>query len=186
MLDPNRPIREATELLRCLEMTQWATTGPRRGRRPADLRLRRLSSDALGRGLALFVLVATPDPERLARTGLSGPIGPADIGQCFCSSSFATAWRFLKFLARRLSRCTLAARASDSRNFETLLDIGPDINPRAQILPHSITSSALASRDGGTVRPSALAVFRLMVNSNFVGCTTGSSAGVSPFKIRPT
>src|SRR6476661_2865298 len=52
--------------------------------------------------------------------------------------------------------------------------------------PHSITSSALASRDGGTVMPSALAVFRLMVNSNFVGCTTGSSAGVSPFRIRPT
>jgi hypothetical protein len=41
---------------------------------------------------------------------------------------------------------------------------------------YSITSSALASKDGGTVRPSALAVFRLMVNSNFVGCTTGSSA----------
>jgi hypothetical protein len=52
--------------------------------------------------------------------------------------------------------------------------------------PYSITSSALASRDGGTVRPSALAVFRLMVKSNFVGCTTGSSAGVSPFRIRPT
>src|ERR1700675_1556393 len=41
-------------------------------------------------------------------------------------------------------------------------------NPDSDEL-HSITSSALASRDGGTVRPSALAVFRLMVKSNFVG-----------------
>src|ERR1700730_2508011 len=58
------------------------------------------------------------------------------------------------------------------------------INGSGQL--YSITSSALASSDGGTVRPSALAVFRLMVKSNFVGCTTGSSAGVSPFRIRPT
>src|SRR6516162_1509467 len=33
---------------------------------------------------------------------------------------------------------------------------------------HSITSSARASRIGGTSRPSALAVFRLMINSNLV------------------
>jgi hypothetical protein len=34
--------------------------------------------------------------------------------------------------------------------------------------PHSITSSARASRAVGTVRPSALAVLRLITNSNFV------------------
>src|SRR6516164_5980258 len=34
--------------------------------------------------------------------------------------------------------------------------------------PHSITSSAAASRICGAVRPSALAVLRLMINSNFV------------------
>jgi hypothetical protein len=34
---------------------------------------------------------------------------------------------------------------------------------------HSITSSARASSVGGTVRPSALAVFRLMTSSNVVG-----------------
>src|SRR5262249_38581083 len=50
---------------------------------------------------------------------------------------------------------------------------------------HSITSSALASSGGGTSRPSALAVLRLMMNSNFVGCWTGSSAGLSPLRIRP-
>jgi hypothetical protein len=40
---------------------------------------------------------------------------------------------------------------------------------------HSITSSAMASRFGGMVRPSALAVLRLMTRSNLVGRTTGKS-----------
>src|SRR5262249_23930318 len=51
---------------------------------------------------------------------------------------------------------------------------------------HSITSSARASRVGGTSRPSALAVFRLITSSKLVGCCTGRSAGLAPFKIRPT
>src|SRR5262249_20704911 len=40
-------------------------------------------------------------------------------------------------------------------------------------LHHSITSSAIASSVGGTVRPSALAAFRLITSSNLVDCTTG-------------
>ena len=39
------------------------------------------------------------------------------------------------------------------------------------------TSSARSSTDGGIASPSAFAVFRLMTNSNFVGCSTGKSAG---------
>ena len=35
---------------------------------------------------------------------------------------------------------------------------------------YSITSSARESSDGGTVRPSAFAVLRLITNSNLVGC----------------
>src|ERR1035437_9814012 len=35
---------------------------------------------------------------------------------------------------------------------------------------YSITSSARVSSDGGIVKPSALAVLRLMTNSNLVGC----------------
>src|SRR5262249_19222961 len=50
---------------------------------------------------------------------------------------------------------------------------------------HSITSSARASNVGGRSIPSAFAVFRLMTSSNFVGCWTGRSAGLAPFKIRP-
>jgi hypothetical protein len=50
---------------------------------------------------------------------------------------------------------------------------------------HSITSSAVASSVGGTVRPSARAVLRLITNSNLVDCMTGRSAGWAPLRIRP-
>src|SRR5215813_691740 len=48
---------------------------------------------------------------------------------------------------------------------------------------HSITLSARASNIGGMVMPSALAVFRLMMRSNLVGCSTGISAGCAPRRI---
>jgi hypothetical protein len=48
---------------------------------------------------------------------------------------------------------------------------------------YSITSSARASSDGGTSRPSNLAVCRLMANSNLVDCKTGRSAGFAPLRI---
>ena len=47
---------------------------------------------------------------------------------------------------------------------------------------YSITTFADASRPGGTLIPNALAVDRLMASSNSVGCTTGMSAGFSPFE----
>jgi hypothetical protein len=42
---------------------------------------------------------------------------------------------------------------------------------------HSSTSSARPSKAGGISRPRALAVFRLITNSKWVGCSTGRSAG---------
>jgi hypothetical protein len=42
---------------------------------------------------------------------------------------------------------------------------------------YSITSSARARINGGIVRPSALAVLRLMMSLNVVGCSIGRSAG---------
>src|SRR6516165_3945570 len=50
---------------------------------------------------------------------------------------------------------------------------------------HSITSSARASSLSGTVRPSALAVFKLITSRSFVTCCTGKSPAASPFRIRP-
>ena len=52
--------------------------------------------------------------------------------------------------------------------------------------PHSITSSARASRVGGISRPSALAVIRLMIRSNLVGCSTGRSLAFAPRNILST
>src|SRR5438094_2660707 len=48
---------------------------------------------------------------------------------------------------------------------------------------HLITLSALSSTFDGIVRPICLAAFRLMMSSNFVGCSTGNSAGLVPFRI---
>jgi len=48
---------------------------------------------------------------------------------------------------------------------------------------YSITSSARASSVGGISSPSALAVCRLMTNSNLVDCNTGRSAGLAPLRI---
>ena len=53
-----------------------------------------------------------------------------------------------------------------------------------QLAPlHSMTSSAPASKDRGTVSPSVFAVFRFMTNSSFVGCSTGKSPGFAPLNI---
>src|ERR1700730_3131898 len=51
---------------------------------------------------------------------------------------------------------------------------------------YSITSSAVASNCGGTVRPSIVAVWELMTSSNLLDCTTGKSAGLAPLRMRPT
>src|SRR5262249_4811559 len=58
---------------------------------------------------------------------------------------------------------------------------------RYELAPlHSITSSARASSVGGTSRPSAFAVLRLITSSYLVGACTGKSAGFSPLRMRST
>jgi hypothetical protein len=51
---------------------------------------------------------------------------------------------------------------------------------------HSMTSSARESNDSGMLRTSSLAVLRLITNRNLVGCWTGRSEGLAPFKIIST
>jgi hypothetical protein len=48
---------------------------------------------------------------------------------------------------------------------------------------YSITSSARANTVGGMVRPSSFAVLTLIIIKNFVGNTTGKSAGLAPLRI---
>src|SRR6516165_3751916 len=59
--------------------------------------------------------------------------------------------------------------------------------PRDELPPsdHSITLSARLSRAAGTVSPSALAAFMLMVRSTLADCCTGKLPGLSPLRIRP-
>ena len=61
----------------------------------------------------------------------------------------------------------------------------PPSEPRTAA-PHSITSSARARIRCGIVSPSAAEVFRLTTSSNRVGCSTGRSAGLAPFRILST
>ena len=58
----------------------------------------------------------------------------------------------------------------------------------SRVSPHAylMTRSALASMLGGIVTPIAFAVLRFITSSNFVGCSTGRSAGLAPFKILST
>src|SRR5262249_18060028 len=57
---------------------------------------------------------------------------------------------------------------------------------RDELAPsHSMTSSARDIKLSENFTPSALAVLRLITNSNLVGCMTGRSAGLAPFRTRP-
>ena len=49
---------------------------------------------------------------------------------------------------------------------------------------YSMTSSARTSRAVGITRSSTFAVRRLMISSVLASCTTGISAGLSPFRTR--
>ena len=66
------------------------------------------------------------------------------------------------------------------------LPLFTDVPEAAILLLHSITLSACASKEVGTVTPSALAVLRLITSSNSVGCSIGRSAGLAPFNILST
>ena len=61
-----------------------------------------------------------------------------------------------------------------------------NVEPSVKIQIHLITLSVRASTLGGIVRPICFAAFKLTMNSNFVGCSTGRSAGLAPFKILST
>src|SRR4030095_8236815 len=66
---------------------------------------------------------------------------------------------------------------------------GPEFiegNTDFRLFHHRITLSALAKTLGGIVNPICLAALRLITSSNFVGCSTGISAGLAPFRILST
>ena len=81
-------------------------------------------------------------------------------------------------------------RCHDIPPFYGVLELGTfsteSANSGHYKVSYSMISSASADRFGGTSMPSALAVLRLMTNSNLVDCTTGKSPGFSPLRILPT
>jgi hypothetical protein len=102
-------------------------------------------------------------------------------GLCRASQPKRARLRVISRRKRRASSSPLYPRKRSLRRRETTLWA---IRRHSKIV-HSITSSAMESTPDGTSIPSERAVFTLMTNSNLVGCRTGRSAGLAPFRIRP-
>ena len=62
----------------------------------------------------------------------------------------------------------------------------PNRKSAIQNLKSLITLSALARTLGGIVNPICFAALRFITSSNLVGCSTGRSAGLAPFRILST
>src|SRR5262249_3388348 len=106
-------------------------------------------------------------------------IGPPQCLQCFLKGRHPR----LSFGVPRNSdqygdpaRLTQLLRARYERPRRRTADQSDELATAA----HSITSSARAMNVGVSSRPSALAVFRLTARLNFVGSSTGRSAGLVP------
>src|SRR5262249_25971898 len=87
-------------------------------------------------------------------------------------------------LVHLIAALARALAAFDAQHIELAFDVAED-EVGSMARAYSITSSAMASSDGGTVRPSILAVSTLMASSSFDDCTTGSSSGLAPLRMRP-
>ena len=108
--------------------------------------------------LAEDAVVALRDRVRLVPIAeLITPNLPASLGQD--ASRFCTP-------ARACCRASSAGRVGAWGSFDHFVGAG--------------------EQRGGTVRPNALAAFKLITSSYFVGACTGRSAGLSPLKTRST
>src|SRR4030095_4230443 len=82
-------------------------------------------------------------------------------------------------------------RNNDHRNHDWKDNLLHYFLPQSEIVlltsyAYRITLFARTSTFGGIVRPICFAAFRLMISSNFVGCSTGKSAGWAPLRILST
>src|SRR5262249_37422765 len=88
--------------------------------------------------------------------------------------------------SHRLKGQSVSAPPGRFRTTKTLSGCRPSKLCALRDALYWITSSAMANSVSGIVKPRALAVLRLMMNSNLVGCCTGRSEGLAPLRIRPT
>jgi hypothetical protein len=112
-------------------------------------------------------------PTRQHATYRNPSIGPAMTATIAIKLTERNARVSFKLTARTMVNRRKACRSESKKQY-------------GNQLPHLITLSARASTLGGIVRPICLAAFRLMMNSNFIGCSTGRSAGFAPFRILST
>jgi hypothetical protein len=86
----------------------------------------------------------------------------------------------------RMSAFASSSGHTSARAFSSFVPIAVVSRCSKESQTYSMTSSARASSVSGTVRPSALAVLRLITNSIFVENSIGKSAGFAPFRIFST
>ena len=137
--------------------------------------------------------------KRTIKAGFRGLLGPISNGShfpAFPCNRLQSLPGFTPAAARLnapVSRAELAPaiRVGRMSAFERIADVGQTSRhvrfvPTPDMPCYSITSSARVSSVGGTMMPSAFAVFKLITSSYLVGCSTGRSAGFAPLKILST
>jgi hypothetical protein len=120
------------------------------------------------------------------RWSRSSDIADRDSGQCSTNGVTTTAARMALYTIRRCSQYRMASVNISLMVISFIADYRRE--PSSGMLPalHLITLSARANTFGGMIRPICFAAFRLITSSNFVGCSTGRSAGLAPFRILST
>src|SRR5262249_23230308 len=94
---------------------------------------------------------------------------------------------FLRLL-RLSGKAKRIEQSAKGKNGDFLLHVFPALSTRHSTLTpsHLITLSPRARTFAAIVRPIRLAALRLIINSNFIGCSTGRSAGLRPLRILST
>jgi hypothetical protein len=144
-----------------------------------------------------YTVIGTTDPVAATTlqalySFLSSPIcilgiAEAELVKYACNAFYTTKITFANEIGRLARK-----RSQECHEGTNLAQVGrradrAHIAVRAAVIAaHRITSSAWKRMDEGSVRPRAWAVLRLMTNSNLVGLSTGSSAGLVPFRILST
>jgi hypothetical protein len=124
----------------------------------------------------------TPKPGSRAKYNRSAPCIAAKVGRSCpvrvihdrCGRSHAS--MSVRFCPKADKRAEVVGHPLSAKRRHTR---------RSKNTRYSIMSSAIASSVGDTVRPSALAVSRLMTNSSLVGCSTDRSSLAVATKRRP-
>src|SRR5207302_3431164 len=135
-------------------------------------------ADLGGGGLGLLALDAD-------QGGLVLAVGEPDLEKAVGEECNADDGKEQRDIFAKQRPADLAPAALFRNHIEHALHlVGRGCQRVLQAIHYSITSSASASKLVEMSNPSALAVFKLMLNSYLLGCWTGNSAGLAPFRSR--